>query len=188
MFDSRIYSPGSSRAPKAEFNTNSMTVGSGSYTQNYIYLFPMPRGSYIKFNQYELDMFLIGAPPDINFMMGVYERHGKLFNSTYTLVPGTSVTVNNQTIPFQSVALGATVVLQPGHYYIAFIFEENSFTLLSSPNALQMNAWVRGDWIYYNNGSLGLPATIPGAGCSWVLAGANLSPFWCATIYTGDMM
>lgn len=186
MFATRAKTPGLNRAPKME-----LVSTSGAYTQFRLYLYPVPAVSEIVFNQYDWDFTLAGASPNIDFKCAIYERNrgtsSKLSSSGTILTPvsGTSVTVTGQTVSFQTTALGSTKVLLPGHYYIAFIFDEQGTTILTSKNAHTNNTSVTGDWLYADQGSLTLPSTIAGTSLGYIHS-AGECPFWTALSYTGD--
>lgn len=185
MFKPRHYAPSANQAPKMECDVNSNTIGARTYTPDRLYTFPIPRGVETIFNEYVCDLVLAGPNPDISYMFAIYEQVGvTLGNNSYNLVPNTTVTVLNQMTSFQTTALGATLSLPPGHYHIAFAFDDNAATLVTSPNAHQQHTWITGPWIYEDLGTFTFPATLTPSGYTQLTA--NEVPFWCALNYNGD--
>lgn len=181
MFKQRLWSPGLNRAPKAEYQTTG-----GPYTRLRLYLMPQPVPAQVTFSQYDWD-FILAPLGNINYKCGVYERVGSLSGGTFTLVSGTSVTVNNRTTSFYTTALGSTKVLPPAHYYIGFIFEDNAHSSLTHYSAHTPNTWITGDWLYVDQVSLTLPSTIAASTLGYVHA-VSEAPFWCALTYIGDVI
>jgi len=123
----------------------------------------------------------------------VYERTGAVLTGTYRLIADSVTTVTGRTTSFQTTpgfdAVVGPITLPPGHYYIAFLFNDKGSTLVTSKNAHSLNTWVTGDWICCTAASFALPALLgSGTGLNYTMYTNNEPPFWCALGYSGDVI
>lgn len=181
LFDHQIV-PGASVAHKIE-----LPSGGGPYNKKRLYLIPFLARGVTKFDKYDCDFYLSGGT--ISYKFGVYRQVSNLTNTGVCafLMPGTSITVTGATTNFQVVPIGATACIEPGYYWIGFIFDVTAGApSLTTLNSLKSASWIKGRWVYNDPGSLSLPSTINGSSLSYICATASENPFWCAITYSGD--
>lgn len=173
-----ITSPGCETAPKAE-----MTSLFPFYTAQRIYLIPINCGLE-RFTRYDFDMSVRAGVSDIDIKVAIYAQVARLASSGVTAIKidNTEVTSNGITADFQTVALGATKTLQPGSYWVAFIFDDNSGTSqVGSYNTIRSPfAIFTGSYMYNDPGSFTLPATINGSSLAHLFESVGEQPFYAA--------
>lgn len=185
MFDIRTDTMGVQTAPKAEM----ITPSTNPYEVLILYLIPIRVRAFTVFDQYDVDVTIGGASPNVDIKMGVYRRNDRGLSSAdnvVSLVPNTEATLLAQTTGFQVVPLGHNVTLEPGDYFIAFMYDENDVSTVDSPNTHGNKTWITGSWVAYHNIAFSLPSDIAGTNLLYTHA-ISRSPMWAALTYSGDV-
>ena len=184
MFELRDKAPGANSTPKVEMVTTSVAL-----TKKRLYLFPLRVPFNCKFSQYDWDFALtVAVGTTISYKAALFRRNGKLSDAVSSVQQvNTAVSVTGQATAFQTTAVGTTINLLPGDYFIGFIFDVvgAGAATLTAKNCHAVSTWVTGDYCYEDQGSFALPAS---TGALSYIHAASQNPFWCAVTYIGDVI